>query len=291
MPLTQIQRNSLLGIVWMIGWALCINGAMVCAKHLTPNISSVMLIFMRSFFGLMTILPLILHQGRSVWRTKQPTRQILSCFIAVFTMGCTYYAYRNLPLSFATTLGFTGPLMTTVFAVLFLREKVTLGHWLIIFLGYVGVVTIFHPGDVAINKAAGLLLLANLLASLLIINRKIILRTDSPMTNLAYSTVGSVVISGVASLFFWQNLNPADLMILVGVGIFGVSSHYCYLHALEIGDPSYVSPFEYSRLLIATPVGILLFGETLSWTTLIGGGLIVVSGLLLMRLQMAKGGR
>jgi drug/metabolite transporter (DMT)-like permease len=289
MPFTPTQRDSLVGILWMIGWAACINGAMICAKHLTPGISSAMLIFMRSVFGLMTVLPLILHQGRSVWHTKQPTRQILSCFISVLTMGCTYYAYRNLPLSFATTIGFTGPLMTTLFAIFFLKEKVTLGHWLLIALGYVGVIVIFHPKDVDLNMAAGILLLANVMASLLIINRKIILRTDSPLTNLAYSTVGSVVISGIISIFFWQNIGMQDLMVLVGVGIFGVSSHYCYLHALEIGDPSYVSPFEYSRLLIAAPVGILLFGETLAWTTVAGAGLIVLAGLLLMRLQMRKG--
>ena len=288
MPLSASQRDSLLGIAWMLGWALCINGAMICAKHLTPSISSVMLIFMRSFFGLVVILPLIVRQGRTVWHTQQLTRQILSCIIAVFTMGCTYYAYRHLPLSFATTIGFTGPLITTLFAILFLKEKVSLSHWLMIALGYTGVIVIFHPNDLDINKAMGILLLANVLASLLIINRKIILRTDSPLTNLAYSTVGSVVISGVAALFFWQNLEQKDFLILVGVGFFGVVSHYCYLHALEIGNPSYVAPFEYSRLLIAAPVGILLFGETLSWTTLLGATLIVSSGVLLMRRQLRQ---
>ena len=289
MSLTTAQRNSLIGIAWMIGWAACINGAMICAKHLTPQISSAMLIFMRSLFGFIVITPLILAQGKTVWKTQQLARQLLSCFIAVVTMGCTYYAYRNLPLSFATTIGFTGPLMTTLFAILFLKEKVGLVHWLLIALGYSGVVVIFHPSDVTLNLAMGLLVLANVMASLLIINRKIILRTDSPMTNLAYSTAGSLVISGIVSLFFWQNLGAQDVMILVGVGFFGVSSHYCYLHALEIGDPSYVSPFEYSRLLIAAPIGILLFGETLSWSTLTGAALIVISGLLLMRFQMKKG--
>lgn len=285
-PLTVEMKNSLLGIAWMIGWAVCINSAMVFAKQLTPGMGNAMIIFIRNLFGALLLSPLMLNQGRRLWKSQQPWRQALNALLIVSAMGCTYYAYRHLPLAFATSIGFSGPLMTTLFAILFLQEQVGLKKWIFILLGYVGVIIILHPIQVMFSSAVLILLAANLLASLAIINRKILLRTDKPESILAVGTLSAMVLSGVVSLFFWESVPVNDLLTLMVIGAFGVTSQFCYLNALKNSQPSYISPFEYTRLLVALPFGIFMFAEIPSFGTVFGGFVILVSATLLARHQI-----
>lgn len=270
----------------MIGWAICINSAMVFAKQLTPGMGNAMIIFIRNLFGALLLSPLMLSQGRRLWQSQQPWRQALNALLIVSAMGCTYYAYRHLPLAFATSIGFSGPLMTTLFAIFFLQEEVGFKKWIFILLGYTGVIMILHPIQMMFSSVVLILLAANLLASLAIINRKILLRTDKPESILAIGTVGAMVLAGIVSIFFWENVPISDLLTLMVIGAFGVTSHFCYLNALKNSQPSYISPFEYTRLLVALPFGILVFGESPSLGTVFGGLVILVSAILLARHQL-----
>ncbi|MDX1785009.1 MAG: DMT family transporter, partial [Roseovarius sp.] len=62
----------------------------------------------------------------------------------------------------------------------------------------------------------------------------------------------------------------------------GVFAYSCLMKAMRIGEVSAVTPFRYTRLLFGLALGIVLFGESLSLSMLIGSGLIVVSGLFIL---------
>jgi drug/metabolite transporter (DMT)-like permease len=284
---TQLHQ-SIIGVLWMVGWAFCINLAMVTAKFLTPNTSNAMIILMRNLFAFVFLLPMLTLAKERVFQTKQPLRQGINAVLIVSTMACTYYAYRNLPLAFATSIGFSGPLITTVFSIVFLKDEVRWQKWLWISVGYLGVLIVLHPIQVTTNSAVFILLGANILASLAIINRKILLKTDSSESILVIGNTGGLVIAAIVSLFFWQNLAFKDLILLVGIGSFGILSQYCYLNALKNGDPSFVSPFEYSRLVLAIPIGIWVFNEPFKPTVAAGGLCIVLAGIAILRLQFNK---
>ncbi|MBN9565300.1 MAG: DMT family transporter [Alphaproteobacteria bacterium] len=283
----QVQ-HSIIGVLWMVAWACCINLAMVTAKFLTPNISNAMIILMRNLFAFIILLPMISLTKDRVFQTKQPFRQAVNSVLIVSTMACTYYAYRHLPLAFATSIGFSGPLITTVLSILFLKDEVLWQKWLWISIGYLGVLIVLHPIQVTVNYAVFILLLANVLASLAIINRKILLKTDSPESILLIGNTGGLVLAAIVSIFFWQNIAFKDLILLVGIGSFGILSQYCYLNALKNKDPSFVSPFEYSRLIMAIPIGIWVFNEHFKLTIATGGLFIVLAGIAILKLQFKK---
>ena len=49
-----------------------------------------------------------------------------------------------------------------------------------------------------------------------------------------------------------------------------------------MGEVSAVTPFRYSRLLFGIALGVIIFDEELSATTVIGSVLIVFSGLFIL---------
>ena len=72
-----------------------------------------------------------------------------------------------------------------------------------------------------------------------------------------------------------QHLTYDSAMILSVIGMLGAFSSFCYTQALRYSNPTFVAPFEYTRLLYAIPVGFIFFGEQPQLNTIIGALLIV----------------
>jgi drug/metabolite transporter (DMT)-like permease len=79
-----------------------------------------------------------------------------------------------------------------------------------------------------------------------------------------------------------------DIFIIIGIGICGVFAQFTYVKALKVAEASFVSPFEFTRLIFAIPVGVFLFKETFYISTFLGGLLIVLAGWALIKIENEK---
>lgn len=276
----------------MVIWSLCFSVVMTLAKKVSPEISGATLIFCRLLIGLTFAMPLFASQGmRTVLKTHNIGIHIIRAIIVTCAMGFTYYAYRNLPLAEAASIGQTGPLFTSLLAVLILGEKMTLPKWLAMAVGYAGVLFIVKPGQADFNIALMAALAANLLAGIAIIMAKKLSNTDSSQTILFYGTVGTLILTSVQVLFSWQTPSFVDFIYLIFIGAAGMLSQYCYLQALKYAPASFVTPFEYSRLCVTIPIGIVVFGEMPDLYSLLGSLIIVGSIVFLVRDQVGSKGK
>ncbi|WP_032112358.1 DMT family transporter [Candidatus Paracaedibacter symbiosus] len=270
-------------IAWMIVWSFCFTTVMTLVKMVSPDISGSTMIFCRLAIGLLFAMPVFIGQGiQTVVKTKNLWLHCLRAIVVFCSMGCTYYAYRNLPLAEAASIGQTGPLFTSLLAVLILRESMTLPKWVAMFIGYVGVLFIIKPGTAEFNIAVIAALAANLLAGATIIMIKFVTKTDSSQTILFYGTVGTLMLTSMVVLFDWQTPSATDFTYLIFIGAFGMLSQYCYLQALKSAPASFVTPFEYLRLCLTVPLGMVLFGETPDLYTLLGSLIIIASIIFLV---------
>ena len=64
-----------------------------------------------------------------------------------------FFGLKYLELSVAVSLSFVAPFLVSLFGYLLLKEKVSLKRWLVIILGFSGVLVITRPGIVAFNYA------------------------------------------------------------------------------------------------------------------------------------------
>lgn len=276
-------------VFWMISWAALFSTAMSLAKLLSPSVNPVTLIFSRSFVGFIAALPLFLKNGILVHlKTTRLNLHLFRILVVSCAMGCTYYAYRELPIAYAAAIGQTGPLFTTVLAIILLRERVKWFKWAALGLGYVGVLVMIRPTEGVIEGTTLIALLANFLAGIGIVTSKKLTETDSSETILFYATFGVLTVSGVLSLWFWNSPSLEDLTKLAGMGVTGVLSQYCYIRSLQCAPASFVTPFEYSRLCMMVPIGYFFFQEIPDVWTIIGSLIIIVAIIFLTRTDREK---
>ena len=276
---------NLTGAAFMLLWALSFSAAMAFAKTLSPEVDSITVLFMRYFFGLVFFSPFILQSGLKGFGTSRPLLHIIRVITLGITVTCTYFAYRNLPLALATSIGMTGPLFTTVLAMLLLKEKVALAKWALILLGYGGVMMAVRPHEAAISPGVWIALLANLFAAFSIICVKLLSRTESTFTIMLYANTATTFIAGLIVLSFWKTPHLHDVLVLMAIGAFGVFSQFCSVTALRYANPSFLAPFEYTRLCFAIPVGFIFFEEIPNVWVILGSLIIMGATYGLTRIE------
>jgi drug/metabolite transporter (DMT)-like permease len=90
---------------------------------------------------------------------------------------------------------------------------------------------------------------------------------------------------------FWVTPSLGDLGLFALAGIFGSVGVMCLTHAFRLAPVAVVSPFEYSALIWATLLGFLMWGELPDGYTLIGVGVVILSGLYIIYREAIQGGR
>ena len=230
------------------------------------------------------VFPIAYQKGlKKYLKVKNKKVLIFRMINSFFAIGFTYYAYRNLPLATATSIGFSGPLFVTTFAIFMLKEKFSLKQWAYLFVGYVGVLTITNPSSIAFEVAVVSSLMANTLAGLGVNLTKILTRTEESLSLVLYNgmfnTVASflVIVIGFLAIPSMEIYIPTgkELSLLMMIGGLGAFSGFSYIQAVKFSSPTFVAPFEYTRLLYAIPVGYIFFSEVPTLSTLFGAALIV----------------
>lgn len=264
--------------MYMLAWSFFFSIIMAMSKFLT-DVHLFMLVFFRSLFGLVALAPVITSNGISSMRTQHGPKYLILIVLSCTAMLSTYYGYINLPLATATSIGFTAPFMKVMLAALLLNDHADWRTWTAIFFGYLGVLVIVQPGYVPFEPAILVALLANLLASCFAVVAKKISKDDSELHILFYTSLGRVVVLGTLAAFYWQTPSGINMMMLMALGVLGTLSNFCYLRGLKIGKLSLISPFEYTRLVFAVPISILVFAEYPTVWTLTGSAIIIASNL------------
>jgi drug/metabolite transporter (DMT)-like permease len=72
------------------------------------------------------------------------------------------------------------------------------------------------------------------------------------------------------------------LLYLIGAVLAGVVAYSGLMKAMRTGEVSAVTPFRYTRLLFGLALGMIFFGEHLTFPMIAGSGLIVLSGLFIL---------
>jgi drug/metabolite transporter (DMT)-like permease len=199
--------------------------------------------------------------------------------VLFFATLCTYYGYRNLPLTLATSIGFTGPLLTAFLGVIFLKETISTVQILGFITCYVGIVLATQPGihGKDIMWPVIVELVGNILASCSILLAKHLSKSHNSLQTLTLSTL---ICSGcffVCLPFFYTPVSGYDLIILLCIAGCATLSSYAYIHALRFERASFVSLFEYLRYPLSFILGYCLFSERLNRQQIIGTILIMAS--------------
>lgn len=275
------QTPALRGIVLM-----CVSTVAFSVMHgLVRFVSDVLppfqIAFFRNLFGLMFLMPLLLRSRFKLLRTNRIGLHALRGVINIGAMLMFFTALSISPLAKVTALSFTAPIFMAVLAVIVLGERFRIYRWLAILLGFIGMLIILRPGFVAIDTGALLVTGAAALWAVAMILIKILSRTDSSLTIVAYMGIFLGAFSILPALWVWQPFGLQTLGWMALIGLFGTIAQMSLSQALKETDPTALMPFDFLKLIWTALIGAWFFAEIPDVYTLIGATVIFASGLFI----------
>jgi drug/metabolite transporter (DMT)-like permease len=250
------------------------------------------LVFCRSLFSFIVILPLVRAQGG--WRALATTRPFQHLGRAAMGMGALwlwFYSYREIPLADAYALSFSAPLFMTALSVPLLGERVGMHRWAAVLVGLGGILVMVRPGSGVFEPSALYVLSSAVLYALAIIQIRGLGATETTLRIVFYFTLLCTVTSGL-SLPFVGRLPESwgDAGLLVAIGLLGGFAQLCMTDAYRHAPVSIVAPFDYTAMLWAVLLGMALFGDRPGWPVLTGAAVVIASGLYILHRESVRGG-
>jgi drug/metabolite transporter (DMT)-like permease len=276
------EERPLLAIALRLLAVICLSAMFATAKVASERgVHVIEALFYRQALALPLVFSWIaLSEGPGAVRTRRIGVHASRAALGIVGLGLNFGSYILLPLTEATTIGFTMPIFGTILSALLLREATGWHRWAAVLLGFVGVLVMVRPdaGHFPPLGVAVALSAAILTACVSIVLRELG-RTERPGVVVFWFTLLSLPPLAIAMPFFARSHDPLTWGLLLFLGLIGGVAQLCLTGALRWAPVSVVLPMDYSAILWATLIGWLVWDDLPIVTTWIGAALIVGSGL------------
>ena len=251
------------------------------SKYLSRYYPVPAIVWARYFFHLVLVLVALGPRiGLNLVRTKRLSLQLLRGLMLAGSTLFFVFAIKQMPLAETSSITFIAPVLVTLMAAFFLKEKVEPARWLAVAGGFIGVLIIIRPGGGVFTWASVLpLCCASCFACYQILTRKMA-NLESPYTSIFYAgLVGSVLMSLTLPWVWVWPQNFIHGAMFLGIGIIGGLSHLIMIKAYDYAPASRLAPFSYTQLIWVTIMGYLVFDHFPDHWTLVGIAVIMASGI------------
>ncbi len=257
----------------------------LCVKHIDKKISIYELVFFRSILSLMITLFIIRVKNLNPWGNNR-SLLILRGILGTLALVCIFYAIRNMPLSISTVIQYTYPIFISIFACIFIDEKITRKLIFALIIGWLGISIILNPTqllnlNVEINYLAILIaFFGSIFTALAYVTVKKLAFTEDVYVIIAYFPIVSSITLLPLVLINWVTPNLHDLIWIIGIGLFTQLGQTFLTMGLKHLPASEASTINYIQVLFGSIWGILFFSETINISFLFGALLVLLGTII-----------
>ncbi len=269
------------GIFYAILSCFLASALISIVRFLSADLHVFFIVMMRNFFALLFFAPQIFVDYKKVFHTTKIKMHLFRGLNGLMSMFMWFHVVAVMPLSEAVSVSFVIPILTTIAAVIFLKEKVEKNTWLATFIGFLGILIILRPGfkdlgSVYIYSFVSIILWTT---SNLII--KSMVKTQKPQTIVAYMSLIMFLASLPFAVPHMESLSFNNIFWLALLGLTSNLLHICISKSYSKADLSYVQPFDFTRLIFTAIISYFAFGEVIDiWVVV--GSLVILFGVILV---------
>lgn len=288
--LPQIYRPRTAAL-WMTGSILSFSAMAIAGRAVAPVLDTFELMTWRSVIGFVIVVSLggLLGQLGQIRFNRLGTHVIRNLFH--FTgQNLWFWAITVIPLAQVFALEFTSPLWVILLSPLLLGERITRTRALSALLGFVGILIVARPDltqiDPGVLAAAGSAI--GFAGSAIFTKR--LTRHESIVSILFWLTVMQAGLGLAGSALDGDIALPTAAVMpwLVLLGLAGVVAHLCLTKALTLAPATVVIPMDFVRLPAIALIGMLVYGEPLDLSVLLGALLILAANWINMASEAKK---
>ena len=284
--------HPLRGISFKLASVLVFIVMSAMIKTTADHVPAGQAVFFRSFFALPVIVVWLLwtREFPAGLKTANPMGHVWRGFAGTCAMGLGFAGLGYLPLPEVTAIGYAAPLLTVIFAAMFLNEEVRLFRIGAVALGLTGGLIVLAPRLTVTGEGAGpaeafgatRVLGGAVFAALAQVFVRKLVAGERTATIVFYFSLTSTLLSFVTLPFGWVVPSPTETATLVAAGLLGGLGQILLTSSYRFADASVVAPFDYASMIFALAFGWFFFDELPTLTMLAGAALVVTAGLLII---------
>lgn len=289
-----------LGIFWKILSCACFAGINVLVRYLSGGspvgLTKALPIYSIMFFQ--NIIGMLVISGW-MWRTKtlrivdfktsHPWLHLIRVLTAAGGIGLWYISLRCIPITQVVALSLIGPIITTLGAVIFLKENFSLQRKLAVALSIIGGVLLARPDQTLIsaNEYNWLMLLPLLAAFAFALDKLLtrrLLNLGESSSSLAWFLLAFISPLCIipAAVYGWINPELSHLPWLLLLGTLNALAHFAFNKAYSLAEVTILLPFGAAKLILSATLSYLAFYEIpKSFDLWLGISVIVLSTIIL----------
>ena len=273
---------------WMSLSALCyaVSGAVV--RHLSHDIPTFQLVFMRDVFALMFLTPWLMRTGFSAMSPRRLGLHGARGFASLINVSCQFGALAFIPVADMAAISFLQPIFGSVIAIVALGEALSGRRWTAVALGFAGALLIIRPGFETVNVGILLALASAFAGSIIAILIKYMLRTETPDAIAAYLFIFQTGFALIPAIIVWRAPTLEQFLWMAVLGWLSLWLQRTFNRAMAAADATVALPFNFSRLIWAALLGWIVFAELPDVWTWIGAALVFIASVYVAR---SAGGR
>ncbi len=264
----------------------------LCVKNIDKRIPIYELVFFRSLMSLLITLFIIKVKNINPWGKNKPLL-LLRGVLGTSALICIFYAIRNMPLSISTVIQYTYPFFISIFAGIFINEKITRNLFFALIIGWIGMLVILNPAQLSNinveidNISVSIAFLGSICTALAYVTVKKLSFTEDVYVIIEYFPLVSLITLLPIVLIEWVTPNWSDLIWIIGIGLFTQLGQTFLTIGLKIFPASEASIINYLQVLFGSIWGILFFSEIININFLLGS-LLVLLGTIISTTKIIK---
>jgi len=257
----------------------------LCVKNIDKRIPVYELVFFRSLLSLMITLFIINLKNINPFGNNKPLL-ILRGILGTLALVCIFNAIRNMPLSVSTVIQYTYPIFISIFAGIFINEKITRNLVLALMIGWIGILIILNPTQLSTinveidNISILIAFLGSIFTALAYVAVKKLSFTEDVYVIIEYFPLVSFITLLPIVLINWVTPNWNEIVWIFGIGLFTQLGQTFLTIGLKNLPASEASSINYLQVLFGSIWGVLFFSETININFLLGASLVLLGTII-----------
>jgi drug/metabolite transporter (DMT)-like permease len=295
-------RERLLGLA-RVATAGLIWGSIPLLLRASDGTASVVKVFYRVFFAGLVIGAWMLLSGRITELRSVTRKKLLQVVIQGLILTLNWFLFLTAldmtAIATAELLGYTGPVFVAALAPLVTGERFDRRIVAPLALALVGIVIILAPHGLSVSSdreliGAGLAFLSAMTYATLLLRSKKILRgiSSGSLMLIEYSVASLVLLPFVVAAYLRGEGPPTSFaygaLVMLGV-VHTAMAGFIFLSGLRRVRTDHAAILTYVEPVSAVVFASMFLSEPLTWTTIVGGTLVIGGGLFVARLEAREG--
>ena len=272
------QQNNNIAAAYIIASGLLFACMGACIKLISDDVSNEWVVFCRSFFGLLLIIPIILSYGIDNLKTNIIHWHLARSVVGLGAMYCFFYSIAHIPLSDSVLLSYTSPLFAPIIAIFILGELITARLVGALIVGFIGVYFIISPDLETFTTIYLVALLSGFLAAIAMTCIRRMARTESTTRIVFYYSIICALLSSLPLYYADPIPNLYCIAVLAVIGVLATLGQLALTQGYSRANVAQVGPFVYATVVFATFLGWFFWQEIPDMIASFGIVLVITAG-------------